>query len=286
VGTHRAHKKVSNVFERTIISAVAFLKESVSNDAFASQRGFLQSRDPRCKCLSLFLLLLCVLITRSIPELGIIYLVTLALAAVSAIPLQAFFKRTLLFIPIFSLCIVIPAMFNIVTPGDALCSMTLWEYTLSITRQGLDSATIFFLRVLVSVSLSVLVVLTTRHHELLKVLRVFRVPQIFVMIMGMTYRYIYLLLDIAQNTFIAVKSRVGFALSGKTGRSIITANMAGLWLKSYRLHTQVHAAMLSRGFSGEPQVYNEFTLRTIDLGMLVCAIIVGLGTLWLNYSMR
>jgi cobalt/nickel transport system permease protein len=102
------------------------------------------------------------------------------------------------------------------------------------------------------------------------------------MTMGMTYRYIYLLLDIIQNAFLAVKSRVGYIEETKTGQKIVTANMAGLWLKSYRLQTQVYDAMLSRGYTGEPKVFETFKMHSRDCILLAMAITVFIGTLWLN----
>jgi cobalt/nickel transport system permease protein len=231
-------------------------------------------------------MLICAISARSMVELGVIYLLTLVLALASGIQFGFFLTRTLLFIPFFSLCIAAPAIFNVVTPGEPVVIFTLFGHSLSITKQGIGSAAIFFLRVLASVSLAILLVLTTRHHVLLKTLRIFRVPQIFVMTMGMTYRYIYLLLDSVHTTFIAIKSRVGYVTSTMTGRRIVTTNMAGLWLKSYRLQTQVYGAMLSRGYTGEPRVLEDFHARPGDFAVLVCAITVLIGTLWLNHFIR
>ena len=282
----KTHKKTDGFVNRTLLGIVALLKETVSNEVIASQKGFLQKRDPRLKMLSIAVLLVCVLSTRNVLVLGFIYTITLILSLMSGIGLLFFLKRTLLFIPIFSLFIVVPAIFNVVTPGVPVISFNLFSHILSITRQGIDSAVIFFMRVLASVSLAILLVLTTRHHVLLKVLRIFKVPQIFVMTMGMTYRYIYLLLDIVQNTFIAIKSRVGFVTSAKTGRRVVTTNMAGLWLKSYRLQTQVYNAMLARGYTGEPQVLDDFRARTTDFILLASTILGLIGTLWLNHYTR
>jgi cobalt/nickel transport system permease protein len=144
------------------------------------------------------------------------------------------------------------------------------------------TALLFFSRVLVSVSFAVLLVLTTRHHELLKTLRIFKVPQIFVMTMGMSYRYIFLLLDIIRNTFIAIKSRVGFVVPSYSGRKIATAIMAGLWLRSYRLHGQVYDAMVSRGYSGEPVTMHRFKTKPADIVFLASSILLLTGALWLN----
>lgn len=276
------HRKASGLVDRTLYSFIALLKETVSNDEIASRNGFLQKRDPRLKCLSIFLLLISVLSTRSIAVLCSFYILTIVLSCISAIQIGTFLKRTLFFIPLFSLFIVIPAIFSVVTSGEPVTAFNLGGFTLAITRQGIDSATIFFLRVLASVSLSIVLVLTTRHHVLLKVLRSFKVPQIFVMTMGMTYRYIYLLLDIAQNTFVAIKSRVGFVQSTRSGQKIVGANMSGLWLKSYRLQTQVYSAMLSRGYTGEPRILNDFKADFVDILIVILAGALLAGTLWLN----
>ena len=60
--------------ERTILGVVSLLKETVSTDAIACRKGFLQDCDPRLKCLSIALLLLvCAPVTKSIAELAALY---------------------------------------------------------------------------------------------------------------------------------------------------------------------------------------------------------------------
>jgi cobalt/nickel transport system permease protein len=278
--------KTGGFIERTITGTVSLLMETVSVEQVATKTGFLQRRDPRFKCLSAVLLLITVLMSKSAAELSVLYCAVLILVGVSSIGLLFFLKRTLFFVPIFSFFIVVPAIFNIVTPGEPLVSFKLLSWTISITRQGVDSAIIFFMRVLDSVSIGVLLVLTTRQHVLLKTLRIFRVPQLFVMTMGMSYRYIFLFLDIIQKMFIAIKSRVGFVSSTKEGRRVVTSNMAGLWLRSYRLQSQVYDAMVSRGYSGEAYVLDEFKAKAVDYIFSALALCALTGTLWLNRYFR
>ncbi len=268
--------------EKTILAVVSVLKDTVSNEVMAGKRGLLQRLDPRAKCACFALLLASVLVTRSIPLLAVFCVAVVLLAVLSSIPVPFFLKRTLLFIPLFAFCIAVPALFHVVTPGAPIISFKIFSHELAITRQGLSSATIFLLRVFVSVSIGVLLVLTTRHSVLLKSLRVFRVPKVFVMTMGMTYRYIFLLLDIVQNTFTAIRSRAGFIISSRTGRRIVAANAAGLWLRSYRLQSQVYDAMLSRGYTGESLVLDDFRARGIDFSALVISGTVFIGTICLN----
>jgi cobalt/nickel transport system permease protein len=210
--------KTSGFVERTLLDIASVVQRAVSFDAVAARRGFLQSCDPRVKLASLVVLLVAALVSRVFAGLVALYAATLVLVCVSSVGLRSFLKRTLPFIPLFSLLVVAPAIFGFVTPGEPVVRFAVFGVTVDITRQGLLSAGILLLRILVSVSLSVLLVLTTKRHALLKALRVFRVPQVFVMTMGMTYRYIYLLLDIVHDSFTAMKSRVGYVSSSVEGQ--------------------------------------------------------------------
>jgi cobalt/nickel transport system permease protein len=275
-------KKTSGFLEHTLLAIVTLLRETVASDAIATRNGVLQQIDPRFKLLSVALLLTSVMMTRSVFALLILYTFCLALTVLSRISLFVFLKRTLLFIPLFSLFIALPAILSPITPGDPVYTFALFSHAISITRQGIDSATIFCGRVLVSSSFAILLMLTTRHHVLLKVLRLFRIPQVFVMTMTMSYRYIFVLLDIIYSTFTAIKSRVGPVSSTQSGRRIVALNMAGLWLRSYRMHTHVYDAMLSRGYCGEPVVLNEFRIRAGDYLLITFSLLSLIGTLWLN----
>lgn len=272
--------KSSNFIERTLAGAFLFLQESIFSDEYAAKKGFLQARGGRIKVLIILLLLLAVLFTGSISFLIGMYAFCLLLACVSSVHILFFLKRTWIFIPLFSLFIALPALFNIFTPGEAVLSFKVFSLPLSITRQGIMSASFFFARVLTSVSLCVLLALTTRHYVLLRVLRYFKVPQVFVMTLGMCYRYIYLFIEILQNTYLAIKSRVGHISSVKKGQGVVAWNIACLWQRSYALHNQVYSAMLSRGYSGEPKVMDEFRSTYKDWFWLgVAFFILGLS-LW------
>jgi cobalt/nickel transport system permease protein len=280
-GTHPG-RRASGFGERTLLGIVGLIKSAVENESIAARQGLLQRLDPRLKLLSMVILLAAVLFSRNIAAIAALYACALVLAAVSSISPLFFLKRTLLFVPIFAAAVAVPALFRSVTPGDPLFSFMLFGHSLSITKPGAATAALFVMRVLASVSLAALLVLTTRQQVLLKTLRIFRIPALFVMVAGMCYRYIFLFLDIIQNAFTAVRSRVGFVSSSKTGRRIATVNMAGLWLRSYRMQTQVYSAMIARGYTGEPQVYGEFRIKPRDGVALTLSLLLFLGILWLN----
>jgi cobalt/nickel transport system permease protein len=246
---------ISNGFiERSLLGVFSFLKESVSCEEYAAKRGILQSIDARLKLLMFACLLIAVVSVRNVSILCVFYSLSILLAVFSGIGLGYFLKRTWVFIPLFSLFIAIPALFSVFTPGDPLVTFQLAGARFIITQQGFDGAVLFVMRVATSVSLVVLMNLTTRQTVLLKVLRIFGIPQIFVMTLSMCYRYIYLFAEIIEHTYIGIKSRVGSGLHYRKGQHIVAWKIANLWERSQQLNEEVYNAMLSRGYTGEPKV--------------------------------
>lgn len=249
--------KIGNFIEQSLDGVVSFLKDSVFMEEYASRSGFLQRWMPRIKILAVAFILLTVLFAKNIILLLGLYILCLAASMASAVNIGFFLKRTWIFIPAFALVMAIPAIFSAFTPGEPLFTFKIFNTVFTITRQGVFGACIFFMRVLTSVSWAVLLALTTKHFALLKALRSFGVPQIFVMTIGICYRYIYLLLDIFYNTHAAIKSRTGFVSSYSKSRGIVGWNAANLWQRSYKLQSSVYSAMLSRGYNGDMRVLDE-----------------------------
>lgn len=256
---------------RSLMDALSFLKESVFAEEFASRRGFLQSLDPRVKTAAALLLFAAMTFSKSIPALLCFYLLILILAERSRINLPYFLKRTWIIIPLFSLFIAVPALFDLFSPGNALFSFRAWGLNISITHQGLFGALLFVTRVATAVSLVVLLTLTTKHAALLNALRFFKIPRIFVMVLGMCYRYIYLLVEIVESTYRAMKSRIGTSLPRRKGQKLVAWNMASLWQRSYSLHQGVYRAMLSRGYHDELRFSPDAAPETKDWLWLVSA---------------
>jgi cobalt/nickel transport system permease protein len=279
-------KKNNNFIERSILGALSFLKESIFADVYARRPGFLQSQDPRVKTITFLLFIIGIMLTKSIAVLLWLYALCLLLVLISEIKLGFFLKRTWIFIPLFSLFIALPAMFGIFTPGQPLTTLRIASFNLVITRQGLAGASLFVSRVITSVSFAVLLSITTKHFALLKVLRIFKVPQLFVMTVGICYRYVYLFVEIIEHTYLAIKSRVGSRLYYKKGQHIVAWNIACLWARSYQLNEQVYQAMLSRGYSGEPVVLDDYKTALRDWLWLLLVLIVFFMIIFLNFTIK
>lgn len=238
----------------------------------------MQSLDPRVKVLSSVSFIVTVGLLRDFRLLAAVFPVILILALLSKILAGFFLKRVLLFVPLFTIVIAIPALF--ITRGDPLWSIA---GRVVITEQGLGSAEMLVLRVTDSLSFGVLLILTTPWNNLLKALRWFHVPSVLVDILGMTYRYIYLLLHNTNSMLLARRSRVLGSLPGSENRRWLGRALTTTLVKTHYLSESVYLAMLSRGYQGEIRVIDELKMRRRDVWWSIFAALVVSILLWVNY---
>ena len=271
------HTGRSSFVERTLVDINHTLEQSVFAERTARLPGLLQGLDPRLKILSALLVLLAVGLSRSLLVILGLYFLALLLAFFSRIPLGFFIKRVWLLIPFFTGVVALPALF--ITPGPVLAHLPLG---LVITQTGLTTAVFLLLRVGTSVSMAVLLVLTTPWNSLLKALGVLRIPAVVVLILGMTYRYIHLLLHLTNDMFLSRKSRLLRRMNGAEERRLIAASSGTLLNKSLQVSSEVYLAMQSRGFRNYPRTLDTFKMRRADwlAGALVA--ITAAGAIWLG----
>ena len=272
---HRTSR--SSFIERTLVDINHTLEQSVFAERTAWQPGLLQELDPRLKILSALVLLLAVGLSRSLMVILGLYFLALALAFFSKIPLGFFIKRVWLLIPFFTGVIALPALF--ITPGPVLAHLSLG---LVITQTGLTTALFLLLRVGTSVSLAVLLVLTTPWNSLLKALGVLHLPAVIILILGMTYRYIHLLLHLTNDMFLSRKSRLLRRMNGPEERRLIAATSGTLLNKSLQVSSEVYLAMQSRGFRDYPRTLDTFKIRTIDWLAGTLVVITAAAAIWLG----
>ncbi|MCV7226650.1 cobalt ECF transporter T component CbiQ [Mycolicibacterium komossense] len=252
-------RRKGSYVEKTLTGGADLLRQVMFSDDTSEQSGLLQRIDPRVKLVSLFGLLVVGALLHSIPALLVLYASTLVLAASSALPLGFFVKRVWLFVPIFTGFVLIPATLSIVTRGDVI--LTLWHWNgqpQGITQQGLVSALLVICRVASSISLVILLTLTTPWTRLLASLRALGVPRMFVLIIGMAYRYLFLLLGTVTDMYEARKARtVGAEKHDGAARKFVFASAGALIGKSLALSEEVHQAMVSRGYRGDVRVLTQ-----------------------------
>ncbi len=289
--------RTKNFVEKTLVEIASMMERSIFSEKYASAKGFLQSIDPRVKLITILLLIITTsFISKTEIILGI-YALTLFFAYLSKVELFFFIKRVWLFIPVFSGIVAFPAMFNIITPGEPLVTLVHFDRTIhvwvfqfteiAVTKEGALGTLLFISRVAASVSLIVLLTLTTRWADVMKSLRTLRVPQIFVLVLSMTYQYIFLLVRIVQEMHLAKKSRTIKANTTRQGikkeQNWVASRIGTVLMKSYKMSDEIHSAMVSRGFHGEIKSHETFKIRNIDRAWIGFSISLISAVIWLNY---
>lgn len=149
-------------------------------------------------------------------------------------------------------------------PGDALFSFCAIE----VTREGLAAAVTLLGVVVVCVSAAVLLSATTPTHALIASLRSFRVPANFVLLLGMTTRFLFLYLRSLDEVVQAQRNRC-FALRGRRVKRshvlrVLGYTAAMIFIRAYRHGEAVYQAMQSRGYCAEALAARAEKLRPRD----------------------
>jgi cobalt/nickel transport system permease protein len=248
----------TSFIERTIASLLATSHYAASAEDMAAGGGVLQQVDPRVKVAGLFGLIFVVAASRELRVIGFLFAVAVLLALLSRIGLARLFAWVWTPVLFFTGSIALPAVF--LTPGHPIATLGPFP----ATAQGLRSAAFLVSRAETAATLSALLVLTTPWPWVLKALRTFRCPTVLVTILGMTYRYIFVILQTAFEMFESRKSRTVGVLEPAERRRLAAAAVGVLLSKSLQLSGDVHLAMQSRGFRGEVYVMQDFRARMAD----------------------
>ena len=259
----------------TLGFARAFTRAMLSEQT-ARRRGLLQSFDPRVRVVGVFALILAVTLARRITVIAALALVATAIALLSRVRFVTLLKRVWLIVLGFTGIIALPAIF--VTPGHVLTGLG----GLTITEQGLRTVALLILRVETAVTLTTSLILCTPWSHVLKALRALHLPKEAVVMLAMTYRYVFLLVETAAQMFESRRSRTVGVLKPAEQRHLAVRTAGALLSKSVALSNDVYLAMQSRGFRGDVQVLSEFRLRIWDSVGLLAFIGAACLTVWMG----
>ena len=269
-------KRSTRFIERTIGSLADALEHAAVAETHSETVGLLQSLDPRVKLIGILcLIFVAVSVGRILVTLALLS-VAVGLALFSSIPIRLLTTRVWLGVLLFTGTIAFPAVF--MTPGEPIWSLPLLHWT--ATWQGAVTALRLLARAETAATLAIILVMTTSWTHVLKAMRVFRVPVVLVVILGMTYRYLLLLLHIVTDFFEARRCRIVGELDARARRQMVAANTGVLFGRSLQLSEDVFAAMQARGFCGEVYTLDDFKMKRRDWFALLAFTGVSLLAFW------
>jgi len=262
--------------EATTLGFARALTRAMLAEQVARQRGLLQSLDPRVRVAGLFMLVLAVTLSRKMTVVAGLFGLALAIAILSRVRIATLATRVWLAVLAFTGVIALPAIF--VTPGHPVATVG----ALTITEQGLRTATLLILRVETAVTFTTLLVLCTPWTHVLKALRALRLPKEVITMLAMTHRYVFLLVETASQMFESRRSRTVGILKPAEQRHMAARTAGVLLSKSVSLSTEVYLAMQSRGFRGDVETLSDFRLTMWDYCGLLMFLLAGSIAVWMG----
>ena len=111
-----------------------------------------------------------------------------------------------------------------------------------------------------------------------------RLPPLIIELLGLIYRFIFIILAEVNVIFIAQRSRLGYS-SYRTSFRSLGSLIATVFVRSYRRFDRLYTALESRGYSGELIVLNEPKLpcKKGFLPSFFWGIILIMLTLWIRH---
>ena len=257
-----------NFLRKSIRQMKQTLADELLTESCANQEGVLQRMEPRTKLIAAVSFIIIAGFVRSIPALLGLWVLTVVLMLLSGLPVFTMQRRIWGIIPLLTLLASVPAMFNFIIDGSPLCMIYQAPYPstmlgihipahIYISQQGFTAAMFLFLRVGLSLSMGVLLVMTTPVARLIKSLQVMGVPSLMVMVIEMSYRYLVLLLNLSIEMFEARRLRTVGVLSMASKRAQVGSSIAALFARSMELTDEVYLAMTARGYTGQAVSIDE-----------------------------
>lgn len=168
------------------------------------------------------------------------FLLLVAAALASKIPLLLLFKRALIEIPFIFFAILMPFFGT----GEKFEIAGIELY-----REGLLAGTSIVVKGTLGVLAAVILSTTTTAREILRGLERLKLPAVMVQIASFMLRYVNVISDEMERMKVARESR-GFVATGIKHWKVLSTSAAALFIRSYERGERVHLAMLSRGFDG------------------------------------
>ncbi len=252
----------------------------------ASRKGLLQSVDGRVKLICLFFLIVVASLSREITsQLALAGLLAL-LAVLSRLALGSLYRRILTLAFFFGFLVVFPAAFNGITEGTVVLplvtlprSYTFWIYTIpqtvGLTREGLLAVGLVSLRMANSLCACFLLLYSTPLSEIVRSLKVFRVPDMVLVLLFLAYKYIFVFSTVLEEVYMAGKSRLSGPLDNRGMGNWTAGRMAFLLRKTTLKCDQIFNAMISRGVGKEIAIAHSRPLRPSDYAMGLVLLCLG-----------
>jgi len=223
------------------------LATELFSDIFARQDSRLARIDPRAKLLVALLTIVCVVLsTRALFPLAV-FVACVGLTLAHGVPARLVALRLTAPLGIVAVLVTLQSLLTGATP---LWSAELAGWKITATRDGLANGLCIGARVLGAVSVVLLLSSVTPAHRIFHALRWCRVPQDWVEVAVLMYRYTFTFLDLVADLTAAQRVRLGYSKC-RCGLSSLGIVAGTVIIRSVDQAVHTHEAMLMRGYRGQ-----------------------------------
>lgn len=163
-----------------------------------------------------------------------------------------------------------------------MVSIPALHVTISLNKQGIDQAQLAFTRSLAATSSLLFLALTTPMTEIMNLLRSLALPGLFLDMMTIAYRQIFIFLEIAAQIRAAQQARLGYASTRLALKSL--ASLSGTILFSSLIRArQNYQGLLARGYDTHLHFLsprhswssrNLFAATAVGLTLIILALVI------------
>jgi cobalt/nickel transport system permease protein len=180
--------------------------------------------------------------------------VTVLLLIFAEVPVKLYFKLMMfpMFFAIMS-CFLIALFFGSENP---IAHLRVQGYEIIIFGDAVRLASTLFFRVLGGVSSIFFLSLTTPMMDIWIVLRKIGIPSVLVEVSILTYRYLFVLLEVASRMHLAQELRLGYSTMRRTFQSLYLL-VTNLFIETLLQGERTFNAMTARGYDGTIRVVDE-----------------------------
>ncbi|MDS1029378.1 cobalt ECF transporter T component CbiQ [Bacillota bacterium LX-D] len=223
--------------------------------------------------LAISLLIICLATSSNLISILIIGIMLLLTVGLAKIPLNYYYKLMLVPFAFLLIGTLTIALSIEKAPTDFWIGLNIGPVAFGIHFASLFTALNIFLKSLGAVSCLYFLALTTPMLDIIYVLRKCKVPKLFLELMALIYRFIFILLDTVEKMKTSQGTRLGYA-SFKNSYYSIGILAANLFSRAYQQSEEMTTAMFARCYTNEINVLeNEYVLSAKNLVLITFLII-------------
>lgn len=282
---------------------LSFLDKTIKNSAQAIKSVYLQAEsakkdnvihkiNPKIKFFSLIYFAVIISLVNSLQTQIIISSFIALIFLISGLKVLQVYRKIFFLAFIFGFLVVFPASLNLITKGKIILniisfdkSYDFWIYhipqNIGFTLEGIQVVSLIFLRILNSISFAMLIIFTTSFPAFIKSFKIVGVPDTFLMVISLAYKYIFILSRTIEETYLALKARLFVNIKNEHLRKIISGRIFFIFKRSVTNYENTYNAMVSRAYDGKVQLglnkklaIKDYIALTVIIAFGICILLI------------